>query len=366
MRLPQYTWRKEDISTTLGKLYIRLYTSEKEIEIFRGSTDTLEILIDGKFHKPNPHNYKRTDISKEKIEVLDLTKYHINTGPRKILENILYVLSTEHPIRSKHFEFIEPSCMPQFESSSLEKPLNKNELNHLLFPISDYYKIKLHESLELVSGCLYPESKNQLNLKYLRSMISHQSNIRKIEENIIKNNLGLAYKTTYDYLRNNNLNQSFFAETFDCCIDTLIRCVKLFDIQGGIEFSSYSLSSMQSKLKGKRINGTVKSKRKYISIYSLREEDIPIMKPQKDKSNDADERYYLDLLNKVLKENLAGLAHKEIEVITRRYGLKGHKTETLEEIGCGNNPLNLTREYVRQIQIKALKKIRKVMQALEN
>lgn len=52
------------------------------------------------------------------------------------------------------------------------------------------------------------------------------------------------------------------------------------------------------------------------------------------------------------------LAEKHKEVIIRRFGLMGHDASTLEQVG---NELGLTRERVRQIQMDALKKLRRIL-----
>ena len=44
----------------------------------------------------------------------------------------------------------------------------------------------------------------------------------------------------------------------------------------------------------------------------------------------------------------------EVDIITRRYGLKNDEDETLEEIG---KSYRLSRERVRQIQVQGIKKI---------
>ncbi len=49
----------------------------------------------------------------------------------------------------------------------------------------------------------------------------------------------------------------------------------------------------------------------------------------------------------------------EIDIITRRYGLKGDVDETLEEIG---KSYALSRERVRQIQVQGLRKIQRVVE----
>ena len=54
------------------------------------------------------------------------------------------------------------------------------------------------------------------------------------------------------------------------------------------------------------------------------------------------------------------LPEKQREVVSRRFGLRGHDTSTLEEVG---KAVGLTRERVRQIQMEALKRLRR---GLEN
>lgn len=56
-----------------------------------------------------------------------------------------------------------------------------------------------------------------------------------------------------------------------------------------------------------------------------------------------------------VSELLETLSEKERQVISLRYGLDGGKTRTLEEIG---EQLNVTRERVRQIEARAMEKLR--------
>jgi RNA polymerase nonessential primary-like sigma factor len=43
----------------------------------------------------------------------------------------------------------------------------------------------------------------------------------------------------------------------------------------------------------------------------------------------------------------------------RRFGLLGHESSTLEEVG---QEIGLTRERVRQIQVEALKRLRRILE----
>ena len=56
---------------------------------------------------------------------------------------------------------------------------------------------------------------------------------------------------------------------------------------------------------------------------------------------------------------LSELSEKQRDVVVRRFGLYGHETSTLEEVG---KQIGLTRERVRQIQVEALKRLREILE----
>jgi RNA polymerase nonessential primary-like sigma factor len=60
-----------------------------------------------------------------------------------------------------------------------------------------------------------------------------------------------------------------------------------------------------------------------------------------------------------LEECLSQLTDKQREVVERRFGLHGHSVSTLEEVG---QEIGVTRERVRQIQMDALKKLKKILE----
>lgn len=66
-----------------------------------------------------------------------------------------------------------------------------------------------------------------------------------------------------------------------------------------------------------------------------------------------------DDLNSSLDQWLSELSEKQREVVARRFGLRGHESSTLEEVG---REIGLTRERVRQIQVEALKRLRDILE----
>ncbi len=53
------------------------------------------------------------------------------------------------------------------------------------------------------------------------------------------------------------------------------------------------------------------------------------------------------------------LPEKQREVLSRRFGLRGYESSTLEDVG---REIGLTRERVRQIQVEALRRLREIME----
>ncbi len=78
-----------------------------------------------------------------------------------------------------------------------------------------------------------------------------------------------------------------------------------------------------------------------------------------DSSYDPAELLQNDQVVKHLDVWLDSLPDKQREVILRRFGMRGHDVATLEQVG---DDVGVTRERVRQIQVEALKKLRKLLE----
>jgi RNA polymerase nonessential primary-like sigma factor len=77
-----------------------------------------------------------------------------------------------------------------------------------------------------------------------------------------------------------------------------------------------------------------------------------------DGHNDPEGRLLHQELESLLEGELLGLSQREREVLTGRFGLHNHESETLEALAAR---LSLTRERVRQIQHEALLKLKRHM-----
>ena len=62
-------------------------------------------------------------------------------------------------------------------------------------------------------------------------------------------------------------------------------------------------------------------------------------------------------LKQIIAKLFCGLSPKESEILHSRFGLENNQKKTLEEIGQG---YNLSKERIRQIQAKALERLREL------
>ncbi|MCR9277513.1 MAG: RNA polymerase sigma factor RpoS [Pseudomonadaceae bacterium] len=98
------------------------------------------------------------------------------------------------------------------------------------------------------------------------------------------------------------------------------------------------------------------------SIDSLRDpqdRSMLEMVPDENSPDPAKELQHSDLLSN-LDMLLTDLSDKHQEVLSRRFGLRGYDTATLEQVG---REVGLTRERVRQIQVEALTRLRSALEA---
>ena len=78
-----------------------------------------------------------------------------------------------------------------------------------------------------------------------------------------------------------------------------------------------------------------------------------------DRVSDPGEELQRQDIQSNLDQWIEELPEKQREVLSRRFGLRGYETSTLEDVG---REIGLTRERVRQIQVEALKRLREIME----
>jgi len=85
------------------------------------------------------------------------------------------------------------------------------------------------------------------------------------------------------------------------------------------------------------------------------EGDIVVGETISDESVHLEEQAFSKIVQEILEEAMQELDPKERRILELRFGLKGNRTHTLKEIG---KIVGLSRERVRQIEMKAIEKLR--------
>lgn len=98
-----------------------------------------------------------------------------------------------------------------------------------------------------------------------------------------------------------------------------------------------------------------------VDIPMGKDNDSPLLDVIPDEQNpEPPDLLQTDEVNEHIDEWLQELDLKQREVVIRRFGLRGYERCTLEEVG---NELGVTRERARQIQMEALKRLRRILES---
>ncbi|MCG8340216.1 MAG: sigma-70 family RNA polymerase sigma factor [Cytophagales bacterium] len=114
------------------------------------------------------------------------------------------------------------------------------------------------------------------------------------------------------------------------------------------------------KVTASEVRGTMKISGRHISVdapFAQGEENSLLDVLENDTEEKPDNELMTDSLRKEVQRALSTLTDREADVVSLYFGLRGAHSMTLEEIG---ERFSLTRERVRQIKEKAIRKLRHV------
>lgn len=168
----------------------------------------------------------------------------------------------------------------------------------------------------------------------------------EIRTALVKRNLGLVFLGVRRVSAPGLDRDDFFGEG----MLALVRAVDRFDPWRGVRFSTYAYNSIIRALA--RIRGRADQYRRLFPVPF----EATVEKPE---HPDWSSALYVDRLRHVLQHNLGELTDREAKVLQLRFPIDEDEPRlTLEQIGadCG-----LSKERIRQIQNRALRKLRGVL-----
>jgi len=171
-------------------------------------------------------------------------------------------------------------------------------------------------------------------------------------EYLVRTNLALVLAMA----KRTRLGDVDFAEIVSEGNMALIRAVDKFNVERGFKFSTYACRAIL-----KAFSRTAMKHSRHRTRFPVEFDPDMEKSDWADKRRDVVEEDCIDELKQIVDRNLAELSDTEQTVLRRRFNWEQTEEQplTLEEVG---QIIGVTKERVRQIQNKALAKIRKLME----
>jgi RNA polymerase sigma factor (sigma-70 family) len=191
-----------------------------------------------------------------------------------------------------------------------------------------------------------------LTLAWAQAFMHWHRRFEHFREYLVRTNLALVLAMA----KRTRLGEVDFAEVVSEGNMALLRAVDKFSIDRGFKFSTYACRAIL-----KAFSRTAMKASKHRTRFPLEFEPDMEKSDWADRRRDQIEDDCIDELKAIVDRNLADLSSVEQTVIRRRFNWQQAEESpmTLEEVG---KIIGVTKERVRQIQNKALAKIRTVME----
>ena len=185
-----------------------------------------------------------------------------------------------------------------------------------------------------------------------KEMIDWHGRVEHLREYLVRTNLALVLAMA----KRTRLGDVDFSEIVSEGNMALLRAVEKFNVDRGFKFSTYACRAI---LKG--FSRTAQKHTRHRSRFPVEFEPDLEKSDWSDRKRDMVEEDLVGELKTIVERNLAELTDVEQTVIRRRFNWQQEQPTplTLEEVG---SIIGVTKERVRQIQNKALAKIRKLME----
>jgi RNA polymerase primary sigma factor/RNA polymerase sigma factor len=277
---------------------------------------------------------------------------HVRQLPLDFMPNALFSRKSAEAVVNQPYPGVEdgakrirrPSGLPAYLASLYEVPLLTREQEVWLFRRFNYLKfkaVKLREQLDA----------EHPNARLMDQIERLYDDIVEIKNRIVRANLRLVVSIAK---RRVSPGDSFFDLVSDGNM-SLIRAVEKFDYARGNKFSTYASWAIM-----KNYARTIPDEHKRRDRF--RAADMEMLQSATDRREDEYQQRLAasDRIAQVGKF-LDRLDQREQTIIIRRYGLDHEREpQTLKEVGSA---LGVTKERVRQIEAKALEKLREAAAA---
>jgi RNA polymerase primary sigma factor len=265
---------------------------------------------------------------------------------QKGIEAQLFTFENDHEPALPRTAWYQPTRDEILENTVVGAPqLMKAPEEMLMFLRFNYSKLRL--------GALQRKVKRDgLTKDLAEQVVEWHRRFEHFREYLVRTNLALVLAMA----KRTRLGDVDFAEIVSEGNMALIRAVDKFNVDRGFKFSTYACRAIL-----KAFSRTAMKHSRHRTRFPVEFEPDLEKSDWTDKKRDMVEEDLTDELKQIVDRNLADLSDTEQTVIRRRFNWKQEEENplTLEEVG---KIIGVTKERVRQIQNKALAKIRKLME----
>jgi RNA polymerase sigma factor (sigma-70 family) len=276
-----------------------------------------------------------------------------------LLEEYAYMDSPIFARKSIERELFGPEAEPELPSTSWYQPtsedleseiskspkLMKADEERLMFLRFNYSKRKLGRLKKRIA-------KHGLTRDWAEQVLFWHRRFEHFREYLVRTNLALVLAMA----KRTRLGHVDFAEIVSEGNMALLRAVDKFSVDRGFKFSTYACRAILKAFSRTALKAT-----RHRTRFPVEFEPDLEKSDWSDRRRENVEAECIDELKAIVDRNLADLTNVEQTVIRRRFNWQEQEAAplTLEEVGA---IIGVTKERVRQIQNKALAKIRQVME----
>lgn len=274
-------------------------------------------------------------IFEQPIDFMDSPEFHVPAAE-------VVILGPPPVVDKKGPKVKAPPGLPPYLASLYTVPLLTREEEGYYFRKMNFLKFQAHELREQIDRSRPRASE----LDRLESLLEQAGEVKNF---LIRSNLRLVVSIAKRHM---TPTTSFFEMVSDGNM-SLIRAIEKFDYMKGNKFSTYATWAIM-----KNYARSIPAHYTQMDRFRTGNEEVFEFSREKRGSQFLDEQVNQGQ-HKILMGILDQLDERERAIIVNRYGLDvGSDPLTLEEVG---NRFGVTKERIRQIETRALQKMRKIL-----
>jgi len=283
-----------------------------------------------------------------RVEGLLTENYRFMDSPifrRKYIERDLFTFENDAEPVLPLTSWYQPTRDEALETGRFAPPqLMKGGEEQLMFLRFNYAKLRLSRLQRAIK-------RDGLTKESAEQFLEWHRRFEHFREYLVRTNLALVLAMA----KRTRLGDVDFAEIVSEGNMALIRAVDKFNVDRGFKFSTYACRAIL-----KAFSRAALKHNRHRTRFPVEFEPDMEKSDWIDRKRDVVEEDCIDELKQIVDRNLADLSDTEQTVLRRRFNWEqaDDRPLTLEQVGA---IIGVTKERVRQIQNKAMAKIRKLM-----